>query len=86
MDVYGHRFSFAGVFYPISVLRWAQNVAHCIPVSYVFGDAVNHKRESSSTLQSLLAINPLYGLSWYRLTMLYNSYRAILKRGLISVE
>ncbi len=79
---------FAGVFYPISVLPgWAQNVAHWVPVSYVF-----------EAMRSIINGNPvpLSNLFWplilctvylgIALLMLYNSYRAILKRGLISVE
>lgn len=79
---------FAGVFYPVSVLPvWAQNVAHFVPVSYVF-----------EAMRSIIAGTPvpLSDLFWplilctfylfISLYMLYKSYAEILKRGLISVE
>jgi len=79
---------FAGVFYPISVLpTWAQNIAHWVPVSYVF-----------EAMRSIISGNPtpVTALFWpfllcigylvIALAMLYNSYNEILKRGLISDE
>lgn len=79
---------FAGVYYPISVLpTWAQQVAHWVPVSYVF-----------EAMRAIIAGSPLpiSNLVWpfilcclylmISLFMLYRSYDAILKRGLISVE
>ncbi len=79
---------FAGVYYPISVLPyWAQQVAHWVPVSYVF-----------EAMRAVIAGNPLplsnlfwpfilcLGYLFIAVLMLYRSYDAILKRGLISVE
>lgn len=79
---------FAGVYYPVAVLpQWAQTVAHYVPVSYVF-----------EAMRAVVAGTPLplSNLLWpfilcliyflLALSMLYSSYRSILKRGLISVE
>ncbi len=79
---------FAGVFYPVSVLPlWAQHVARWVPVSHVF-----------EAMRSIISGSPvpLSNLFWpfilclvylgISLLLLLNSYHAILKRGLISVE
>lgn len=79
---------FAGVFYPVSVLpAWAQTVAHYVPVSHVF--------EAMRTI-IVGGTSPISNLFWpfilcliylmISLYLLYGSYNAILKRGLISVE
>jgi len=79
---------FVGVYYPISSLpMWAQNISHFVPASYVF-------EAMRSTIQGHPV--PLTALFWplilcgvyltLAFVILYNSYRHILKRGLISVE
>lgn len=79
---------FAGVFYPISVLpSWAQSVAHWVPASYVF-EAMRAVIAGAPMPMSAL-IWPVILCAIYltlALFMLYKSYSAILKRGLISVE
>jgi ABC-2 type transport system permease protein len=79
---------FAGVYYPISVLpHWAQVVAHWVPVSYVF-EAMRAVISGSPLPLSNLFWPFMLCLIYFMITlaMLYSSYRAILKRGLISVE
>lgn len=79
---------FVGVYYPVSTLpSWAQVVAHYVPASYVF-----------ESMRSLVMGNPVPLTNLFfpfilclvylaiAMYMLYGSYRAILKRGLISVE
>ncbi|MFH2085717.1 MAG: ABC transporter permease [bacterium] len=79
---------FVGVFYPVSILpAWAQNVAHWVPASYVF-DAMR-KLINGTPVPMPNLIWPLILCLFYLIIamyMLYVSYRAILKRGLISVE
>jgi ABC-2 type transport system permease protein len=79
---------FAGVFYPISVLpSWAQVVSHWVPVSYVFESMRSIIAGGSVSVTAL--IWPFVLCLIYltlALVMLYHSYKAILKRGLISVE
>lgn len=79
---------FAGVYYPISTLpSWAQAVAHWVPVSYVFeamrSIIAGHPLPLSNLFWPFILCLAYFGLA---LSMLYSSYREILKRGLISVE
>lgn len=79
---------FAGVYYPISTLpSWAQAVAHWVPVSYVFeamrAIIAGHPLPLSNLFWPFILCLVYFGIA---LSMLYSSYREILKRGLISVE
>ena len=78
---------FVGVYYSVETLPgWAQAVARWIPASYAFDGMrrlVMGQGGQLSGLGTAYALNGLYFV--IGLGVLYTSYRAILKRGLISV-
>ncbi len=79
---------FVGVFYSLDTLpRWAQAVAAWVPASYVF-EAMRDEIAGSPVPLTALFLPTLLcgGYLLLALLVLLNSYRHILKRGLISVE
>lgn len=79
---------FASVYYPVSSLPlWAQNISHFVPVSYVF-EAMRGVIQGQTIDLSTLFWPAILCVIYLVVSMLlfHNSFKHILKRGLIAVE
>jgi ABC-2 type transport system permease protein len=79
---------FAAVYYPVSSLpTWAQNISHFVPASYVF-EAMRGAVSGSPLPLTDLIWPTILCLIYFSISMLiiHQSFKHILKRGLISVD
>jgi ABC-2 type transport system permease protein len=79
---------FAAVYYPVSSLPgWARTISHFVPASYVF-EAMRAAFSGSPLPLSDLLWPTIVCLSYFAVAvyMIHQSFKHILKRGLISVD